>query len=84
MARTIKKRIVSTKRHTVGYVLSGGTRVTRAQAVQMAARNEISGVRVVGTGRSRYLQSVARPHLYSLPEAPVQTKALSRKKSLVK
>ncbi len=59
----ITRRIVSTKRHTTGYVVGGQTR-TVPQVKKMAERNQISGVRVVG----QHVQSVSgRKNLLDLP-----------------
>lgn len=64
---TVRRRVVSSKRHTVGFVLSDNQRVTRHQAVQMARRNRINGVRVVSSSQGTYLQSTTNRNLYSLP-----------------
>jgi len=63
----INKRIVNSKRHTVGFVLNGNQRVTREKAVQMARRSQIGGVRVVSSSQGEYLQSTTNRNLYSLP-----------------
>jgi hypothetical protein len=39
----IQKRICSTKRHTIGYVVDG-QRMTRGQVVKLARRGQIDGV----------------------------------------
>jgi hypothetical protein len=69
MNRRITKRLVNSKRHTVGFVLTGNRRVTRSQAVRMA--NQLSGVRVVRSQSGRYLQSTTDRNLYDLPEIRV-------------
>lgn len=63
----INRRILNSKRHTVGYVITGGRRVTRDQAVNMAHRGELSGVRVVRGTRSEYIQSTTSRSLQDLP-----------------
>lgn len=45
--RRITKRIVSTKRHTTGYIVNG-EEMSVAQTRQLAERGQIAGVRVVG------------------------------------
>lgn len=64
---TISKRVVNSKKHTVGFVLNGNQRVTRSRAVQMARRSQIGGVRVVSSSQGTYLQSTTSRNLYSLP-----------------
>jgi len=68
-ARRINRRIVNTKRHTVGYIITGNERISRSQAVRMAGSGELSGVRVVGGGSQSYIQSTNNDRrLYDLPE----------------
>tara|TARA_B100000614_G_scaffold262909_1_gene300919 strand:+ start:421410 stop:421652 length:243 start_codon:yes stop_codon:yes gene_type:complete len=65
---SIQKRVVNTKRHTVGYLLRGGKRVTRTQAYNMARRNQIRNVRAVNGPNGRYIQSInGARNLYDLP-----------------
>ncbi len=68
----ITKRLVSSKRHTVGFVLTGGREITRDQAVSMASRNRLSNVRVVRSSQGDYLQSTTNSSLYSLPMVVVE------------
>lgn len=65
MKTRLYRRIVNTKRHTVGYLAVGGKFLSVKQARQAASYGKISGVRVVGN----HIQAAigARP-LYSLPE----------------
>lgn len=63
----IIKRVVNSKRHTVGFVLSGNRRVTRSEAVRMAKASRIRGVRVVSGSQGSYLQSTTSRNLYDLP-----------------
>lgn len=63
----ITRRVVNTKRHTVGFLLNGSTYVTRSQAVNMARSSRISGVRVVRGSQGTYLQSTTSRNLYDLP-----------------
>jgi len=39
----VMKRIVNTKRHTLGYIV-GGKKLTRGKAVKLARRNKLEGV----------------------------------------
>jgi hypothetical protein len=64
---TIRKRVINSKRHTVGFILSGNKRVSRAEAVRMARRSMIGGVRVVSSSQGTYLQSTTARNLYDLP-----------------
>jgi hypothetical protein len=64
---TIRKRVINSKRHTVGFVLTGNKRVSRAEAVRMARRSAIGGVRVVRSSQGTYLQSTTNRNLYDLP-----------------
>lgn len=64
---TIRKRVINSKRHTVGFVLTGNKRVTRAEAVRMARQSMIGGVRVVRSSQGTYLQSTTDRNLYDLP-----------------
>jgi hypothetical protein len=66
-ARTIVKRVINSKRHTVGFVLSGNLRVSRSEAVRMAKASKIRGVRVISGSQGTYLQSITDRNLYDLP-----------------
>jgi len=59
------RRIVSKKRHTLGYVAAGGKFLSVQQATKAAQAGQLAGVRVVGN----HIQAAigARP-LYALPE----------------
>jgi plasmid maintenance system antidote protein VapI len=63
----INRRILDTKRHTVGYVITGNKRITRKEAVRLAKRNQISGVRIVNGQTSDYLMSTTKRSLQDLP-----------------
>ena len=69
MARKLRitRRMTDVKKHTTGFVLTGGREVTRHQAVQMANRGQISGVRVIKSASGPYLQSTSNRNLYDLP-----------------
>ncbi len=45
--KKVSKRLVSARRHTLGYII-GGKRQTVRQAAQMARRGEIMNVHAVG------------------------------------
>jgi len=64
---TIRKRVINSKRHTVGFVLTGNKRVSRAEAVRMARQSTLGGVRVVRSSQGTYLQSTTDRNLYDLP-----------------
>lgn len=64
---TIRKRVINSKRHTVGFVLTGNKGVSRAEAVRMARQSMIGGVRVVRSSQGTYLQSTTDRNLYDLP-----------------
>ena len=65
----VSRRIVNTKRHTIGYIVGGKTydlrkKNQRASLLELGRSNRISGVRVVG----KHLQAVpGRRRLASLP-----------------
>lgn len=63
----VLKRIVSTKRHTVGYLVSGMGRITRTSAIQLARRSRLNGVRVMNGVNGAYLVSDTSRSLYNLP-----------------
>lgn len=63
----INRRVLNTKRHTVGYVITGNKQVTRSQAVTLAQRGQLSGVRIVKNGKTSYLQSTTKRSLQDLP-----------------
>jgi hypothetical protein len=65
-ALSIQKRVINSKGHTVGFLLSGNRRVSRAEAVKLANRSRIAGVRVVSSSQGTYLQSTTARNLYSL------------------
>jgi hypothetical protein len=64
----IQGRIVSKKRHTVGYKV-GGRNITRTEAVRLARQGKIEGVTVrTGSKDEMYLASKpGHPRLYDLP-----------------
>ena len=62
----VRKRIVSTKRHTVGFVLENGLQVDRKRAVSLARDERLYGVRVVKGHHVDYLAGKKRS-LYTLP-----------------
>jgi len=65
----IKKRLVSTKRHTLGFLVGGKWR-TRQQAVKLAEKGKISNVVVRKSPYGKYI-SVApdtMPRLSDLPQ----------------
>ena len=69
MARNVKKRlykrVVTPKRHTKGYIATGGEFITVKQALQQTKNDLISGVRVVG----KHIQAeIGSQPLYRLPE----------------
>mgnify|MGYP000315473356 CR=1 FL=1 len=61
----ITERLVSPKRHTLGYVISG-KKYTRTQAVKLAQKGKLHGVKVVRNQNKPYLMGVYMP-LYELP-----------------
>jgi len=63
----IYRRIVSPKRHTIGYMISGQGRVTRNQAVKMANKGDLTGVRVANGVDGKYIVSTTSRNLYDLP-----------------
>jgi len=63
---TVTKRIVDSKRHTVGYVIND-SHVGRDEAVLLATRNWIKGVKIKKTGNNSYLMGDGEHSLYSLP-----------------
>jgi hypothetical protein len=76
----ITRRIIDAKQHTVGFVLSDGRRVDRAQAVGLALEGSLTGVRVVN-GNPRYIMSTTSRSLYDLPEAQESTVSSSASSS---
>jgi hypothetical protein len=65
--KTISKRVANSKGHTVGFVISGNRRISRNEAVRLARRGEIRGVRVISGSQGVYLQSTTDRNLYDLP-----------------
>lgn len=64
----ITKRVMNTKRHTVGYMINGQFRNV-AEATKLASKGTISGVRVVGN----HIQSAqGRRRLSDLPTTVVR------------
>jgi hypothetical protein len=63
----IYKRVVSTKRHTVGYMVSGVGQVSRREAVRLAKAGKISGVRVARGVKGEYITTTTARNLYDLP-----------------
>ena len=66
--KKVSKRILSVRRHTLGYVV-GGKRQTVREATQMAKRGEIMNVHVVGN----HVQSIpGHERLTDLPYSIVK------------
>lgn len=63
----IYKRVVSTKRHTLGYMVTGVGRISRREAVRLAKAGKIKGVRVYKGPQGEYISSNTSRNLYSLP-----------------
>ena len=64
----IKKRLVNTKKHTLGFMIGGKWR-TRKQAVVLAERGKISDVIVRKSPYGKYISAVPdTPRLSDLPE----------------
>jgi hypothetical protein len=63
----IYKRVVSTKRHTIGYMITGVGQVSRREAVRLAKAGKIKGVRVARSTQGEYITSSTSRNLYSLP-----------------
>lgn len=78
MSLSISERVVSTKRHTVGFVISRQT-YTRAQAIKMAKQGQIKGVRVAHGPQGAYLVSTTDKSLYALPTRVQTPKACAAK-----
>lgn len=71
----ITKRSVNTKRHTTGYLV-GGRWMTRAQAVRLASKGKIDGVRVCsfrGSNDEKYI--AALPGYATLYDLPVRVQS---------
>jgi hypothetical protein len=63
----IQKRKTDTKRHTVAWKI-GGRWHTRSQAVKLASRGKIDGVRVGTKGNIKFITSLpGYTNLYDLP-----------------
>ena len=63
----IQKRRVNTKRHTTGWKI-GGKWYSRSQAVSLAKRGKVDGVRVGNKEGIQYITSITGyPNLYDLP-----------------
>lgn len=69
----IYKRVVSTKRHTVGYMVTGVGEVSRREAVRLAKAGKIKGVRVSRGPQGEYIISNTSRNLYSLPTVLAST-----------
>jgi len=64
----IQARLVDSKRHTLGYKVSGKWR-TRNQAHELARVGKIEGVGAYRRGRIKYIQSLpGHSNLYDLPQ----------------
>lgn len=70
----ITRRIISSKQHTVGYVLTNGRQVTRPEAIRLASSGQLNGVRIV-RGSPPYLMSTTDRNLYDLPETAASSVA---------
>lgn len=68
MHYTPTKRVVSVRRNTVGFILNNNKRVSLKEAVALANKGRIRGVRVVSNYNCDYLQSTSGKTLLSLPE----------------
>ena len=77
----IHRRILNNKRHIVGYVITGNKKVTRKQAVDLAKKGQISGIRIVKGPNGEYLQSTTKRSLRDLPITLERTLEVSLGKS---
>ncbi len=71
----IYKRVVSTKRHTIGYMITGVGQVSRREAVRLAKAGKIKGVRVARSPQGEYITSSTSRNLYSLPTVVASSEA---------
>lgn len=62
----ISERIVTSKRHTAGYVISG-KEYTRNQAVKLTRQGKVENARVVRGIEGTYLMGRGFTSLYDLP-----------------
>ena len=66
--KRIRKVVVNKKRHTKGFVLEGGERVSRGEAVKLAKRDRLYGVTPRKGSNGWYLTSTPQgKNLYSRP-----------------
>jgi len=65
----ITKRIVNTKRHTIGFVINNNKRVSRGEAAKLARRGKIEGVTAKKGLDGWYIASLPNSGnvLYNLP-----------------
>lgn len=63
----IYKRVVSKKRHTLGYMVTGVGEVSRKEAVKLTRAGKIKGVRVSKGPTGDYITSNTSRNLSSLP-----------------
>ena len=75
----IQKRRVNTKRHTTHWKI-GGRWYNRKQAVELAQKGKVDGVRVGTKGSIKYITSLTGyPNLYDLPSVVGQYNYTTRK-----
>lgn len=64
----VRKRSIDTDQHTTGYLVGNQWR-TRKEAVKLAKKGKIEGVRVGTKGHIEYITCLnGYPRLYDLPE----------------
>jgi hypothetical protein len=62
----ISERIISIKRHSIGYVIDGAE-YTRNQAIKLAQRGYVTNARVVESAAGDHLVGANGTTLYNLP-----------------
>jgi len=72
----VQKRIVSTKRHTIGYVVDEKV-MTRGKVVKLARRGKINGVTARKGKYSWFVASLpsSTKKLYALPETVIRRRS---------
>jgi hypothetical protein len=76
----IQERIVSVKRHTIGYVVSG-QEYTRLQTTKLARQGKLRNVRVVKAEAGPYVMGSRGNSLYDLPTCFGSDRRFANKRS---
>ena len=76
---TIQERIISSKRHTIGYVIDG-EEFTKHQTITHTKKGLVSNAKVVKTVNGAYLMGKQGTRIYDLPTRFSMSRRFAKKR----